>query len=182
MQLDRFTIKSQEALQARDRLAADRRNTEAAPEHLLAALLEQHEGVVAPVLRKLGAQPDAIRRDVDAALDALPDDHRRRPRARDRAASCSTSCAPPSARRASCSDEYISTEHLLLALADAAGRRPATPCARNGATTTPRARRSRSVRGPHRVTDQNPEDKYQALAEVRPRPHARPPRTASSTR
>src|SRR5918998_511095 len=72
MQLDRFTTKSQEALQAAVGLAASRRNTEVQPEHLLAVLLEQGEGVIPPVLRKVGTSPDEIRRVVNAALDALP--------------------------------------------------------------------------------------------------------------
>src|SRR3954451_21729546 len=72
MHLDRFTIKSQEALQAANTLAANRRNTETAPEHLLAALLEEGEDIVLPILRKLGAEPEAIRADVNAALDGLP--------------------------------------------------------------------------------------------------------------
>src|SRR5215207_6908121 len=72
MQADRFTTKSQEALSAALSLAAARRHSEAAPEHLLAALLEPGDGFVPRVLRKLGAQPEAVRADVDAALDALP--------------------------------------------------------------------------------------------------------------
>ena len=100
MQADRFTIKSQEALQAAIAIAADRHHTETQPEHLLLALLEQPESVVGPVLRKLGAQTDAIRRDLNAALDASPPSPPA-PTSRRRAASCSTSCAPPSARPAS---------------------------------------------------------------------------------
>ena len=72
MQLDRFTIKSQEALQEAIRLAADRRNTETAPEHLLIALLDQQEGIVNPVLRKVGADPAAVRSEVGGKLDRLP--------------------------------------------------------------------------------------------------------------
>src|SRR4029077_5811779 len=72
MQPDRFTIKSQEALQAAQRLADERRNPQTTPEHLLAVLLEQPEGVVAPVLRKLGVEPGAVRRELGPALDALP--------------------------------------------------------------------------------------------------------------
>ena len=72
MQLDRFTIKSQEALQQAIRLAADRRNTEAAPEHLLLALLDQQEGIVIPVLRKVGADPAAVRSAVGGALERQP--------------------------------------------------------------------------------------------------------------
>ncbi len=70
MQLDRFTTKSQEAIQAAISLAAARRHTEVQPEHLLAVLLEQPEGVIPGVLRKLGTSPDEIRRIVNEALDA----------------------------------------------------------------------------------------------------------------
>ena len=78
MQLDRFTIKSQEALAGRHRARGRPPPHRGPPEHLLAALLEQPEGVVVPVLRKLGARPRRSARDVNAALDELPDDHRRR--------------------------------------------------------------------------------------------------------
>src|SRR6201986_1869531 len=72
MQPDRFTIKSQEALQAAQRLADERRTPQTTPEHLLAVLLEQEGGVVAPVLRKLGAEPAAVRAALGPRLDALP--------------------------------------------------------------------------------------------------------------
>jgi len=72
MQPDKFTIKSQEALQAAQRLADERRNPQTTPEHLLAVLLEQDGGVVAPVLRKLGVEPGAVRLALGPALDALP--------------------------------------------------------------------------------------------------------------
>src|SRR5437660_10092895 len=72
MQLDRFTIKSQEALQAAQELADERRNPQTAPEHLLAVLLEQQDGMVLPVLRKLGVDPVAVRRSVGRSLEALP--------------------------------------------------------------------------------------------------------------
>src|SRR5947209_18292983 len=72
MQLDRFTIKSQEALQAAQELADERRNPRTAPEHLLAVLLEQQDGIVIPVLRKLGVDPAVVRSTLGQALDALP--------------------------------------------------------------------------------------------------------------
>src|SRR5947209_20198682 len=72
MQPDRFTIKSQEALQAAQRLADERRNPQTTPEHLLAVLLEQDEGVVVPILRKLGVEPAVVRQTLGPALDALP--------------------------------------------------------------------------------------------------------------
>src|SRR3954454_22762407 len=68
MQADRFTIKSQEALQAAIALAAERHHTEVQPEHLLVALLDQPESVVGPVLRKLGARPESIKAEVEALI------------------------------------------------------------------------------------------------------------------
>src|SRR5260370_16074979 len=73
MQPDRFTIKSQEALQAAQRLADERHNPQTTPEHLLAVLLEQPEGIVVPVLRKLGVDPAAVPPTAGAALDRLPE-------------------------------------------------------------------------------------------------------------
>ncbi|MGH2949350.1 MAG: ATP-dependent chaperone ClpB [Solirubrobacteraceae bacterium] len=153
MQLDRFTIKSQEALQAAIRLAADRRNTETAPGHLLLALLDQEEGIVRPVLRKVGAEPGAIRSQAGGALDRLP--------------TITAGAREPSTSRelldvlreaereaGKLGDEYISTEHLLLALSTHVDGLP---------PHDEIATAIEQVRGPHRVTDQSPEDKYQAL-------------------
>src|ERR687893_2798556 len=72
MQADRFTVKSQEALAAAQRLAGARRNPEVAPQHLLVALLEQEGGIVVPVLRRVNADPESVRRRANEALDALP--------------------------------------------------------------------------------------------------------------
>ena len=72
MQADKFTIKSQEAIQAAQKLAHERGNPEITPEHLLAVLLEQDGGIVVPLLAKLGMTPDDVRPRVTAALDKLP--------------------------------------------------------------------------------------------------------------
>ena len=103
MQPDRFTIKSQEALQAAQRLADERRNPQTMPEHLLAVLLEQDGGIVVPVLRKLGVDPTAVRQIEHAGARRAAEAPRRRelpspPAAR---ASSSRSCAPPRPRCAS---------------------------------------------------------------------------------
>jgi ATP-dependent Clp protease ATP-binding subunit ClpB len=157
MQLDRFTTKSQEALQAAAALAAARRHTEVQPEHLLAVLLEQDEGVIPPVLRRVGTSPDEIRRIVNAALDAMPTITAG---AREPASARELLDVLRAAEREAgkLRDEYISTEHLLLALSEAPG-------AAGGAL--PRhdalAAAVEEVRGPHRVTSQTPEDTFQAL-------------------
>src|ERR687886_182239 len=131
MQIDRFTTKSQEALQAAVRLAADRSNTEVQPEHLLAVLLEQREGVIPPVLRKLGTSPDEIRRIVNAAIDKLPTitaGAREPGHARELLDVLRAAEREAGKLR----DEYISTEHILLALTGAGTGEPAAILKRNG--------------------------------------------------
>src|SRR5215217_7026130 len=153
MQLDRFTIKSQEALQEAIKLAADRRNTEAAPGHLLLALLDQEDGIVGPVLRKVGADPAVIRSQAGGALASLPTITAG---AREPVTSRELLDVLRAAEREAgkLQDEYISTEHLLLALSEAVDGLPSHDEILEAV---------KSVRGPHRVTDQSPEEKYQAL-------------------
>ncbi len=159
MQPDRFTIKSQEAVAGAQRLAAENRNPEVAPAHLLLALLEQgSEGLVVPVLQKLGADVDGIIGRTHEAIEALPkvsgeDEPEVRPaqsfvRTLQRAEKQSTGLG----------DEYISAEHILLALADkGSGIADLLP----DRDTLLKA--INEVRGPHRVTSPNPEDTMQAL-------------------
>src|SRR6187401_1086351 len=156
MQADRFTVKSQEALAAAQRLAGARHNPEVTPQHLLVALLEQDGGIVVPVLRRAGADPERVRRAVNEALDAQP-------KVTGEASATPAlgqglihllQAADDEAR--GLGDEYVSAEHLLLALA-------AEPAIDAGASRDQLAEAVGQVRGPHRVTDQNPEDRYQAL-------------------
>ncbi|MGZ5356732.1 MAG: ATP-dependent chaperone ClpB, partial [Solirubrobacterales bacterium] len=158
MQQDRFTIKSQEAVAAAQRLASQSSNPELAPAHLLSALLEQDDGVVVPVLQRLGEDVEAVRARAGEAIAKLPQ--------------VSGNTVPdvrPSKefvwvmqqaeREASgLADEYISTEHFLLALADS----------KSGISDLLPERAVllsaiSNVRGPHRVTSPNPEDSYGAL-------------------
>ncbi len=163
MQPDRFTIKSSEALQAAGQLAERRRNPQTTPEHLLAVLLEQDGGIVAPILRKLGNDPAAVRQALTPALDALPKLSGTGP-----ADPAGGSTELVQVLRAAetemreLGDEYLSTEHLMLAIAAHAG--PGGEALRSaGATRDQLLKALAEVRGSHRVTDQNPEDKFQAL-------------------
>jgi ATP-dependent Clp protease ATP-binding subunit ClpB len=162
MQADKFTIKSQEAIQTAQALAHERGNPEIAAEHLLSVLIDQEGGIVRPLLAKLGSSAERIRPELNAALDKLPS-----------VSGAAASEARPSGelvrvfqaaeREASAlKDEFISTEHLLLALADSQGEAAAI-LQRAGATRDAILAALAEVRGPHRVTDPNPEDKYQAL-------------------
>ena len=121
MQADKFTIKSQEAVQAAQGLAHERGNPEITPEHLLAVLLEQDGGIVVPLLGKLGMTPDNVRPRVTAVLAKLPS-----------VAGAAASQSGPSGElvrvfqaaereAAALQDEFISTEHLLIALAESQG-------------------------------------------------------------
>jgi ATP-dependent Clp protease ATP-binding subunit ClpB len=161
MQADRFTIKAQEAIAAAGQLAERRRNPQVTPEHLLSVLLEQDGGVVVPVLAKLGADTGALRAEVNALLDAMP------------TLTAGGEAAGPSSELVrvlregeeemrELKDEYVSTEHLLLALA-AHPSRAGDALRAAGATKEALARAIAEVRGPHKVTDQSAEDKYQAL-------------------
>src|SRR5438067_3688404 len=162
MQPDRFTIKSQEALQAAQRLADERRNPQTTPEHLLAVLLEQEGGVVAAVLRKLGAAPAAVRQALSPALEALPKLTSGAQQDPATASELVQILREAEREMRELKDEYLSTEHLLLALAKhpgGAGR----ALRESGATYDELLKALSEVRGSHRVTDQNPEDKFQAL-------------------
>jgi ATP-dependent Clp protease ATP-binding subunit ClpB len=156
MQADRFTIKSQEALAAAQQLASGRRNPQVAPAHLLLALLEQEGGIVVPVLKRVGANVEGVRAKANEQLDSFP------------VVTGAASAAPQMGeamaellRRADdeargLRDEYISTEHLLIALSG-------DPNIDLQASHDQLVEAVNAVRGPHRVTDQSPEDKYQAL-------------------
>ncbi len=158
MQQDRFTIKSQEAVAAAQRSASEHSNPEVAPAHLLSALLEQEDGVVVPVLQRLGQDPESMRARVGEAIEKLP--------------SISGNTVPdirPSSEfvwvlqqaekeATGLSDEYISTEHILLALTQSkSGVSDLLPPRPELLTAIS------EVRGPHRVTSPTPEDSYGAL-------------------
>jgi ATP-dependent Clp protease ATP-binding subunit ClpB len=157
---DRFTIKSQEAIQAAIALAAARKHAQATPEHLLAILLGQDDSVVPGVLRKLGVAGPALRVEVDAVLDALPT--LANPEEPTSSPELLGVVRAAEVEMRELGDEYISTEHLLLSLAGFGGR--AGDLLRGaGATKEQLGKAIAEVRGAHKVTDQSPEDKLRAL-------------------
>jgi ATP-dependent Clp protease ATP-binding subunit ClpB len=158
MQPDRFTIKAQEAVAASQRIASESRNTEIAPAHLLLALLEQDDGLIVPVLQKLGADVDAIIARTRAVVDALPKlSGDAEPEVRPSSELVRT-LQRAEKEMAALGDEYISTEHFLLALAD-----PKSSVADILPSGDELMGAVSEVRGPHRVTSPNPEDTMQAL-------------------
>ncbi len=159
---DKFTVKAQEAVQRANELASEHGNPEVLPLHLLAALLEDKEGIVLPIMEKIGIGPQSVLSDLYQEMERLP--------------KISGASAQPTLSQAAnqlldrafkeadiFKDEYVSTEHLLLA-ATQLKRDPAQEIlARYGATHDAILKALTSVRGSQRITDQNPEGKYQAL-------------------
>jgi len=159
---DKFTVKAQEAVQRANRLAAEHGNPELLPLHLLAALLEDKEGIVPPVLEKIGMGPQAVLNDVYKEIEKLP-------KVSGGAAEASLS---PAANQlldqafkeaANFKDEYVSTEHLLLAATQLKQDAAQKILASHGASYDAILKALTTVRGSQKVTDQNPEAKYQAL-------------------
>src|SRR5512132_4136100 len=161
MKFDKFTVKAQEAVQAAQSLADQDNHQALEPEHLLLALLQQQEGVVGPLLAKLGARPQAITGEVQAALDKLPKvKGGGRQYASERLEAALTRAWDEAQRL---KDEYCSTEHLLIGIAQDKSGPAARILAAQGVTPESIYRALVEVRGTQRVTDANPEEKYQAL-------------------
>ena len=159
---DKFTVKSQEAVQAAQGHAAENGNPEVLPLHLMAALLEDREGVVIPVLEKVGVPVEQLLSGVNSAIAKLP--------------KVQGGTAQPGLSQAlqkvleqgfkeaeNFKDEYCSTEHLLLALSHAKNDPVQLALAALGGTHEAILKALSAVRGSQRVTDQNPEGKFQAL-------------------
>ena len=161
MRLDKLTVKAEEALQAAQSLAGERGHQAVEPEHLLHALIAQKDGVVAPILGKLGVRAETLTSQLDAAIEKMPQVRGGSGQYIGERLRATLDRAQKQAE--SMKDEYVSTEHLLVAVAQdrdgAAGR----TLAHAGVTLDAILKALVEVRGSQRVTDQNPEDKYQAL-------------------
>jgi len=162
MNFNKLTVKAQEAVAEAQNLARGAGNPEVTPEHLLLALVRQDGGIVAPILNKLGTPPGTIEAEVAAAVSkyskvggasAEPMVSSTLRKVFDSAFSAATNF----------NDEYVSTEHFLLALSDMKESNAAQILRRHGVVPDAVLKALQSVRGTQRVTDQNPEDKYQAL-------------------
>jgi ATP-dependent Clp protease ATP-binding subunit ClpB len=162
MNLKRYTEKAQEAVLAAQQLAERAHHPQIDPEHLLATLVEQQDGVVPSVLRRLGVDPAVITEEARGLLDRQPQAHGGAEAGLSPRLRAVASVAESEAERLK--DEYVSTEHLLLALTvEGDGAASAQLLSRHGVTTDRVFEALTSVRGGQRVTDQNPEGKYEAL-------------------
>ncbi len=162
MTFDKFTIKSQEALQRAQALANEASQQQLEPEHLLAAMLENPESIVVSILKKIGSDVDAIQREVQVEINKFP---------KVQGAGLGQLYLSPRLNQVlegalkaaqQLRDEYVSLEHLLIALAEEAGA-CGQMLKQAGVQRDAIYQVLRTLRGSQRVTDQNPEDKYQAL-------------------
>src|SRR5271163_235908 len=161
---DKFTVKAQEAMQRANELASEHGNSELMPVQVLAALVEDKEGIVAPVLEKIGIGPQAVLSELYKEIEKLPKVSGSGGAQQPSMSSAVNQLLEKSFQEAaSFKDEYVSTEHMLLALTGLK-RDPAQELlARHGATHDAILKALTAVRGSQRITDQNPEAKYQAL-------------------
>ncbi|MEW5800417.1 MAG: ATP-dependent chaperone ClpB [Bacteroidota bacterium] len=160
MNFNKFTIKSQEAVQSAQEIASSYGNQAIEPEHLLAALVQDGQGIVTPMLQKLGANVNYIKIKINDVVERLP-----KVSGSQQYISTTLQKVFEQAQKEAelLKDEYISTEHLLLALLDQKNNAGVKLLLDQGVTKEGVLKALKDVRGSQRVTDQNPEDKYQAL-------------------
>jgi ATP-dependent Clp protease ATP-binding subunit ClpB len=161
MRFDRFTIKSQELIQNAQTLASTHGNQQIEPEHLLAAMLDEKDGVARSVFKKLGASGERIAKDAAGAIDRLPKvsgigDVYLSPVAKAVLEAAFTEAGKMK-------DEYTSVEHILLALCDKKAGAASRILATAGVNRDSVLKVLMEIRGNHRITDPNPEEKYEAL-------------------
>ena len=160
---DKLTVKAQEAMQRANDLASENGNPELQPVHILAALLEDREGIVAPLLERVGLHVPAVQAEVTREIDKLPKVSGSGATQAHLSDAASKLLENAFKEASNFKDEYVSTEHMLLGMTKLK-RDPAQEIlARSGATYDNILRGLTSVRGNQKVTDQNPEAKYQAL-------------------
>ncbi|MFP5351615.1 MAG: ATP-dependent chaperone ClpB [Actinomycetota bacterium] len=160
MDINKLTLKSQEALASAQKLAGDLNHQQVETAHLLAALVGEAEGVVFPILQKLGVSPRTIRTRLDAVLERVPKVYGQVEIYLSQGLRTLLESAFKEAE--GLGDAYVSTEHLLLALVEQ-GDDTASVLTEAGVDKQKLLGALKEVRGSHRVTDQTPEEKYQAL-------------------
>jgi ATP-dependent Clp protease ATP-binding subunit ClpB len=160
---DKLTVKAQESIQRANDLASEHGNPELQPVHILVALLEDREGIVAPLLERVGLPVATVQSQATAAIDRLPKVSGGGVAQASLSNAANQLLESAFKEAANFKDEFVSTEHLLLALTKLKKDAAQEILARAGATYDNILRALTAVRGNQKVTDQNPEAKYQAL-------------------
>ena len=158
---DRLTEKTQEAIQQAQTLAQEAQQQEITPEHLLLALLQQSDGTVPPILRQVGVDPARVESELKAQIDRLPKVYGAETYLGSRLRRLLDAA---STEMEKLKDEYLSTEHLLLAIVDEKDGEAGKILLQHGITSKDLLKAIEQTRGGTRITDQNAESNYQALA------------------
>jgi len=163
MRFDKFTIKSQEVIQKAQSLAAQYGNQQIEPEHLLSSMLADREGTVVALLRKLGVAPEGLAAETARLVERLPKVSGAGTGEAYLSGRAKTVLEAAFAEATQMKDEYVSVEHLLLAIIAEKGGDAGRILSRAGLTREAVLKALQEIRGSQRITDPNPEDKYQAL-------------------
>ncbi len=165
MRLDKLTIKAQEALHEANNIASQYSHQQIEPEHLLLALLRQEGGITPSILQQVGVNPDTVKKMMETELEKKSKVYGGGAAATGLYISRKTGEVLETAWKEAqrMKDEYLSTEHILIALATVKGTEAFNALTRLGATPDAIYKALTSIRGTQRITDQNPEDKYQAV-------------------
>ena len=161
MRLDKFTLRGQEAIQSAIELAERNQNQQVEPEHLLCAMLDQPEGIIRPLLGKLGANVQVIKNDCEAAVARFPRVQGGQQYFSPRLSQIFTAAQK---RAEKMKDEFVSTEHLLLAIVDEKDGQAGKILRQHGVNADDLLKAIEQTRGGARITDQNAEQNYQALS------------------
>ncbi len=160
---DKLTVKAQEAMQRANDLASEHGNPELQPVHILAALLEDREGIVAPLLERVGLHTQTVQAEVMGDIERLPKVSGSGSAQAHLSDATQKVLENAFKEAANFKDEYVSTEHMLLGMTKLKRDAAQEILTRGGATYDNILRGLTAVRGNQKVTDQNPEAKYQAL-------------------
>ena len=163
MRFDKFTIRSQELIASAQALAGQSGNQQIEPEHILAAMLSEKESIARSMLRKLGVSPNSVAQEVAATIENLPKVSGTGMGEAYTSSRTKSVLDGAFAEAAKMKDEYVSLEHILLAISDEQAGQAASILNRNGITRDAILKVLMDIRGTQRITDPNPEEKYQAL-------------------
>jgi ATP-dependent Clp protease ATP-binding subunit ClpB len=163
MRFDKFTLKAQEVIQASQQLAEKYANQQIEPEHLARAILDQAEGVIPPLLGKIGADRNRLLQSFETAITKLPKVSGSGFGQASISGRCKSILDKAFIEAENMKDEYVSLEHILLAVTDEKQGEAGRILAGEGVTRESILKALVDIRGGQRITDPNPEDKYQAL-------------------
>src|SRR5688572_19812481 len=163
MNLQKLTLKSQEALQTAQEIASSYSNQYIEPVHLLAAMLQDSGGIIPPMLMKIGANLNYLKLKINESIDRLPKVSGASVGSQYMSQNTANLLDASIKEAEKMGDEYVSIEHILLSLTDDNATPAGSLLRDQGVTRDAVARALKDIRGNQKVTDQNPEDKYQAL-------------------